>query len=204
MKTTVKCMGLLIVLVLVSVPAMADSFLPYPTPGTQNGTHYSFTAATTGNITAYFYGSDATYTSLLGLSINGGAVVYSTLNNHTSSYGDSFSWAVNAGDTLVFVLDILTVPPDSSYSSLNTDNPSNEEHIYSTIYIDSGPPDGIPGGTYVGFEDRSAVQGPMTDWDYNDHEFVFTNIRSVPEPGILLLLGFGMGAVSLVSFRWKK
>ena len=204
MKTTAKCLGLLFVLVLVSVPVMADSFTPYPTPGTQNGATYSFTAATTGNITAYFYGSDASYTSLLGLSINGAPAVYSTLNNHTSSYGDHYSWAVTAGDSLVFVLDILTNPPDGTYYSDETMNIGGEQHIYSTGFLDDGPPDGIPDGTYVAFEDRSALSGPMTDWDYNDHEFVFTNIQTIPEPGILLLLGFGMGAVSLVSFRWKK
>src|SRR5689334_2455366 len=65
----------------------------------------AFTAVNTGTITAYFYGFEAAYTSLLSMSVNGTQVGAWGLNNHTSSFGQSFVLGnVNAGDSVVFNL----------------------------------------------------------------------------------------------------
>src|SRR5436190_14250871 len=84
--------------------AAADA-IPYPNSGTVNPNTYTFTAAANGNITAYFAGSTASYDNELGLLVNGVSTGIIGLDNHTSAIGQSLNLgAVNAGDTLTFVL----------------------------------------------------------------------------------------------------
>ncbi|MBN9063842.1 MAG: hypothetical protein J0H41_15560, partial [Rhizobiales bacterium] len=64
--------------------------IPYPDPGTVNPVTYSFTA-TGGDVVAYFTSNGGSYTNILGLRV--GATDYmSTLNNQTSTPGDSFNF----------------------------------------------------------------------------------------------------------------
>lgn len=175
-----------------SVAAMATqahAVIPlYPSPGTVNPIDYSFTAASSGHVIAYFAGNGAGFTNLLGMLVNGVDTGIEGLNNQTSAIGDSLDFGlVNAGDVLTFKLRV-TNTGDIFYSdrSMNGDGIT---HIYATNY--AGGDFGLPGGTYVGFEDLNGGG----DLDYEDLAFVFTNVRSnVPEPAAwaLMLAGFGL------------
>ncbi len=75
--------------------------------------------------------------------------------------------------------------------------------MYSTPYTATGPVfAGIPVGTFVSFED---LPFNSSDLNYNDEDFVFTNVAvtAVPEPTSLLLLGAGLflGARRLRAMR---
>ena len=78
------------------------AFPVYPTPGVENPITYSFSAASTGSIVAFFAGADAGDDEDLGLIINGVDQGAGVFPNHSTAVGDTFSWAVTAGDSLVF------------------------------------------------------------------------------------------------------
>lgn len=178
--------------------ANADA-IPYPTPGTVNPAVYSFTAASSGPIVAYFAGSGASYTNELGLLVNGVDTGFYGLNNLTSAVGASFDFggvAVVAGDVLVFAMKNLSPIGKTVYSDPSLNGPYDGgvgiNHVYSTAYTATSPIFGtIPVGTYVAFED---IPGGG-DLNYFDETFVFTNVRSdgsVPEPSTLALAGLGL------------
>jgi hypothetical protein len=168
--------------------------IPYPDVGSVAPAN-SFVAEGDGAVTAYFYDTSAAYTSRIGLWINGVSTGLYGLTNKTSSYGDSFFLGnANAGDELVFELQVQNT--NSSWYSLAFLNPDGNNHTYATDFGGDGL---IPLGTYVSFED---VPG-LGDKDYNDHQFVFTNIRnaSVPEPLSLILFGLGAAALGFARRR---
>lgn len=173
--------------------AFADA-IPYPTPGVENPITYTFTATATGDLSAYFVGSNAAYDETLGLLVNGANSGINGLQNHTTPYGTQLDFgSVNAGDVLTFYIDVQTTGATYySDKSLNTDG--NTNHVYSTSF--SGAPGRIPVGTYVAFEDLDHGG----DFNYQDEQFVFTNTSTsaVPEPanGALLLAGLGLMGVA--------
>jgi hypothetical protein len=191
--------------------AQAD-VIPYANIGSYNPTTYSFTATSTGDVTAYIIGGfSAGYTNQMGLLVNG--VLSSAgygLINHGSSLGQSFDLgSVNAGDTLTFVLHNITLGANAySDASMNVgyDSPTDtlgHNHIYSTAFTGTSPAiSGVPAGTYVAFED---LRFPGADFNYNDESFVFTNTTThngnVPEPTSVALLGLGMMALLAIRRR---
>jgi hypothetical protein len=183
-------LALAAVLALAGMTSAANAAIPvYPSPGVANPVVYGFNATATGDVMAYFAGSSAGYTSEIGLSVNGGPVGLFCLNNKTSALGASCNLgAVTIGDTLEFILKVFNT--GAFYSSNALNNPGSQNHIYSTPY--AGGDFGIPAGIYVGFEDLPN----LGDKDYNDHQFVFTNVGGgvVPEPATwaMLIAGFGM------------
>ncbi len=173
---------------IVASSAQAVTTLPqYPTRGKQNTVNYTFTAARTGDITAWFTGSTAGYTENLGLLINGVATGITGLGNKTSAYGDKLVLGrANAGDSLVFFANVATTK--HIYYSDKTLNADGVNHVFSAAYVGDAK---VPAGTYVGFEDL----WNGGDFNYFDETFVFDNVAtSVPEPAswALMVVGFGM------------
>jgi hypothetical protein len=209
--------AVLLVTALLPAQLRAD-LIPYGSVGTENPITYSFTAAASGDIIAYFAGSHASFINTLGLLVNGVDRGIYGLNNHTSLVGDSLNFgAVNAGDVLTFVLridvDLGIIPPGSKvysdpslnapYDSIYGGSSPGLNHIYSTAYTATSPIlPGVPVGTYVAFEDLPAHWPP--DWNYDDEDFVFTNVRAVSTPdagSTLLLLGGAIGTLGLFIRR---
>jgi hypothetical protein len=204
--------SVLALLALVSAEACADA-IPYPTPGVINPVTYVFTAASTGDIKAYFAGSTALFDNDLGLLVNGVDTGIYGLDNHSSPLGAGIDFGpVNAGDVLTFVLQNLSglsPPGQKAYSNPLLNGPYDfgtpgpgVNHVYSTPYTGTGPViDSIPPGTFVSFEDLPA---PRADFNYNDEDFVFLNVAAVatPEPATLSVVG--MGFVGLCGYAWRK
>ena len=184
------------ILVGASCLTMFADAIPYQNSGSIAPTN-TFTATTTGNILAYFDGSDAMDEDTITLLVNG--VQKGTgVDNQTSILGDSFNLgSVNAGDVLVFVRNNMATGQQFSSNPANSQDGVN--HVYATSF--SGDPmNGIPAGTYLGFEDMGATGG---DLDYNDDSLVLTNVTAASprttsgpvalatnaEPSSLVLLG---------------
>src|SRR5690349_5852889 len=191
-----KLAGAVVAVVMAAVGQANASLIPYPNIGTENPTLYTFTAPATGDIVAYFFHSDASYTNEISMLVNGVPTGNVGLNNHTSAYGATLNLgSVNAGDTLVYELLILDpnfVGPWYSDKSMNIDHHFN--HVYSTAW---GGDTIIPAGTYIGFEDLFGGG----DKDYNDEEFVIRFVPApdkdvigdpVPEPSALALIGVAL------------
>jgi hypothetical protein len=204
-----------VLLLAVADGVQADS-IPYPGSGSYNPITYTFTAVNSGDIIAYFAGTDASHDNQLGLLDNG--VLTSAgfgLDDHASSIGQVFDLGrVAAGDTLVFVLHDLTLGKFAySDPSLNVaydiaGEMIGHNHVYSTLYTATSPVfPGIPRGLYVAFED---LPFPNSDFSYADENFVFTNVQisSVPEPTSAFLLTVGGTAVAALVWwrrdRWRQ
>jgi len=194
--------------------AQTLSNLEYPDPGTVNPTTYTFTAAATGDIDAYFVSrGGADYTEVLGMLDNGTPTGITGLNNHTSSAGQELDLgSVHAGDTLTFFIDVTSPNLGDVYSNpaLNatydsTYHPSaGVNHIYSTSYNGTGLGNSIPAGTYVGFEDLPASNPP--DYNYTDEQYVFTDVATqtstVPDSASSLgLLSMSIAGIGLLRRR---
>jgi hypothetical protein len=187
-------------------PSTQGDPIPYPNMGHYNATTYSFVAASSGDVIGYFAGTDAAFDNRVGLLVNG--VLTSAgygLDDHSSSIGQSFDFGhVNAGDTLVFDLDILTLGAHVySDPSLNIpyDSPGEtvgHNHVYSTAYTATSPViDSIPPGMYLAFEDESF---PNSDYSYADENFVFTNVQlAVPEPASIISMWLGLGGLGVIA-----
>lgn len=201
--TKSQILQLIAAIALLACVATADPFIPYPSAGTIAPVN-TFTATNTGPVTAYFFAYDAGYSSTvaveIGMSVNG---YY--LPNKTTAYGTSAVLGnATAGDVLTFVLRVRPSGNEGNsggefylYSD-PTRNSDGLNHVYATPFSVSqniGTPQ-IPAGIYVGWEDL--IGGG--DKDYNDHQFVFTNVSGVPDGGMSLML-LGGALVGLETLR---
>lgn len=191
----------------VGVAGAAHATVPvYPASGTTNATNYSFTAAATGDVWAYFAldSVTASYTEDLGLKVNGVDTGLYGLVNHSTNFADGFNFgSVNLGDTLDFFIRVYnTGDVFHTNTALNADG---FNHVWATPYaggdVAGSPPQTLPAGTYVAFEDLYGGG----DRNYHDEAFVFTNVKGAggaPEPATwaMMIMGFG-AAGSMVRRR---
>lgn len=198
------------ILALGSIPLLADS-ISYANVG-QLAPDHTFTATTSGKVTAYFYSSNAGDDDrIIPWDKTSSAKTAPSLDDHSSAVGSSVSLAVTAGDTLVFILDDVTTGQYfSSVDYFGVASPANYNddgynHAYSTLY--SGGISGIPAGTYVGMEDLGVTSlRPLTgsDLDYNDDNIVVTNVTATPTPEPSTIILFGTGLVGAASALRRK
>jgi hypothetical protein len=194
---------------LLSAASSLAATIPYQNVG-QLAPANTLTASATGTVMAYFAGSSAGANDTIELwDVTQNTFSGFLLPNHSSTLGVATSMlAVNANDTLVFILDNVSAGQQEDSVNNNgtptTHSTDGYNHAYSTAY--TGGITGIPAsligtGTYVGMEDL-AVTGlsPLTgsDLDYNDDTFVFTDVgvnttsAPTPEPSSIALLGTGL------------
>jgi hypothetical protein len=189
---------LLLALTATARPALADN-IPYAQAGTVAPTN-TFSAISTGSVTAYFFGFSAADTDKVQMcNVTQGSCSAFVFNNQTTAVGTSANFgSVNAGDKLIFSLDnlskgyILSSDPAQSIDAIN--------HAYATA--DSGGVSGVPAGLFLGMED---LKSPGADLDYNDDQFVLTNVTTAvnaPEPSASLLLSIGM--LGLIGLKRRQ
>jgi hypothetical protein len=191
----------------------AHAQIPYPTPGVENPVTYTFTAATTGDVVAYYYAkSGATFDEQLGLLINGVDSGVTGLDDHSSSEGDELNFGlVQAGSVLTFYINVndFVANQEETYYSNPLLNNDGLNHVYSALFSGGVPPGGsvsIPMGIYVGFEDESPVNDGNSDFNYADEQFVFTDVTmsTIPEPASWLGLLGGLVGFGLIRARQRR
>jgi len=151
-----------------------------------------------GQVVVYFAGQSADFDSVLNL-IGVGFGGNPFFPNHATAIGTALNLgSYAAGTVLRFRLDVLTTG-FSYFTGPGAGNPDGIIHVAHQAYLADPPgPGAIPLGILVGFED---IFGGG-DRDFNDNQFVFTNVvspvvdpravASVPEPISMLLIGTGL------------
>ena len=147
--------------------------------------------ASGGEVIIYFAGQTAGFDSVLNLIEPTGFSGNPFFQNHTTPVGTSLSLGSYAsGTTLRFRLDVTT-SGQSFFSGPGSGNPDGIVHVGHAQWAADAT---IPvNGVFVGFEDLFGGG----DMDFDDNNFVFTNVTSraapsVPEPASMVLIGSGL------------
>ncbi len=160
-------------------------------------------ASSSNGVDVFYYGSTAGYTDYVGIfdlqtGYNSGLL----FDNRTTPVGTeavvgSASGQINAGDQLLFYIDT----PEAIFTSEGRYNPDAVNHAYIASYAGSKL-NGVqvPPGLFVGMEDQALGH---SDLNYNDEDFVVTNVNSsvTPEPSSFALLGTGVFGFSVMMLR---
>jgi hypothetical protein len=177
----------------------ASSFTPYSSVGTPitSSTNVTFTGANGTGIDAYFYSVSAADTdtiSVFDLTTGTFLSPQGVFNNQSPSTPGTMvtfsSPTLKNGDTLVFDLYNTSFSGDT-FSSNTATSPDGDSHAYVTAFDGKIGSYGTIVGTYVGMEDLPAR---VSDFDYNDDTFVFTDVApaATPEPSTFALFGTGL------------
>jgi hypothetical protein len=205
MKLSLPTLSLVSCLAAIATVAHADP-IPYPTPGSISGSN-PIVAVATGDVTGYFYAisaSDSDDIEMVDLTTHTTTGPF-FVTNQTTPLGSSADFGhVNAGDQLAFIL--INITNGNQYSTDASLSSDGVNHGYVTPFLGAtdpaGDPNNIPAGTYVGMEDLSV---PGSDLDYNDDQFIFTDIAAqTPEPSNFILFGSGLlAAAGMIRRRMK-
>jgi hypothetical protein len=193
-----RCLSVLALLAsLLAAPAAAVTPVYGTTEGKkgqENPLTYSFFALADGPVEAWFAGSEAGFTSELGLFVNGVDTGIRGLNNKSSKVGSVLSFGpVKRGDELVFAIHVRN--SRQTYFSDLSRNADGFNHIWAMPFSGSGK---LPSGVFVGFEDL----WKGGDKDYNDLTYVFRNVgigEAIPEADtwVMLITGFLLVGLSM-------